>query len=76
VREYSPFSAGNRDSAALLDVYQLIGYDGMSRAYTAVVPLRPLYGEPLSIAARQVFVDHAPESAKARVADLIARITF
>jgi hypothetical protein len=76
VREYSPFADDNRDSAALLDVYQLIGHEGMSRAYTAVVPLRPLYGDPLSAAARQVFVDQAPESAKAQVADLIARITF
>lgn len=76
LRDYLPFAADNRDSAALLDIYQLIGHDAMSRAYTAVVPLRPLYGEPLSSAARQVFVDQAPESAKAQVAEKIARITF
>jgi hypothetical protein len=75
-REYSAFAAGNQDSAALLDVYQLIGHAAMSRAYAAVVPLRPLYGEPLSSAARQVFVDQAPDPVKTQVAEKIGRITF
>ena len=75
-REYSAFAVDNQDSAALLDGYQLIGHEGMSRAYTAVVPLRPLYGAPLSSRARQVFVDQAPEPIKAQVADKIGRITF
>jgi hypothetical protein len=75
-REYLPFAADNQDSAALLDVYQLIGHDGMSRAYTAVVPLRPQYGESLSPAARQVFIDQAPDPVKTQVAEKMARITF
>jgi hypothetical protein len=75
-RDYVPFSGQNRDSAALLDVYQLLGHDPMARAYTAVLPLRPPYGEPLSAAARQVFVDQAPDSMKTAVAEKVARITF
>lgn len=75
-RDYVPFSDDNRDSAALLDIYQLIGHDPMSRAYKAVLPLRPPYGEPLSSGARKVFVDQAPEPVKAQVADKIGRITF
>lgn len=75
-RDYVPFAADNKDTAALLDVYQLIGPGAMSAAYRAVVPLRPPYGEPLSPAAQQVFVDAAPDAVKAQVAAKMARITF
>ena len=75
-RDYVPLSGENRDSAALLDGYALLGHEPMSRAYKAVPPLRPPYGEPLSAAARQVFVDQAPETMKAQVAEKVARITF
>jgi hypothetical protein len=75
-RDYVPFASDNKDSAALLDVYQLIGHAAMSAAYKAVVPLRPPYGEGLSPAARQVFVDAAPDAAKVQVAEKMTRITF
>jgi hypothetical protein len=75
-RDYVPFAGDNKDSAALLDVYQLIGPAAMSAAYQTVVPLRPPYGEPLSAAAQQVFVDAAPDAVKAQVAATMTRITF
>jgi len=75
-RNYVPWLASNQDSAALLDVYQLIGHDAMARAYRAVYPLRPPHGQPLSAECRQAFVDQAPESARTQVAALVARVTF
>lgn len=75
-RNYAAFAPDNKDSAALLDIYQLIGHDAMSRAYRAVIPLRPPYGEPLSAAARGVFVSEAPAAVAEQVAERIARITF
>ena len=75
-RDYVPFADANKDSAALLDVYQLIGPAAMSAGYKTVVPLRPPYGQPLSPAAQQVFVDAAPDAVKVQVAEKMARITF
>jgi hypothetical protein len=46
----------------------------MASAFRAVLPLRPPYGQPLSAAARQAFVDAAPTAAKAQVAARVARI--
>ena len=43
----------NKDLAAVMDVYQLLGYDAMSRSYAAVIPLRPAYGQALSPAVIQ-----------------------
>jgi hypothetical protein len=75
-RGYVPNQSSNRDSAALLDVYRLIGPGAMSRAYQAVYPLRPPYGQPLSAAVQQAFVDEAPDAVRAQVADLVGRVTF
>jgi hypothetical protein len=75
-RGYVSFFEGNQDSAALIDIYQWIGREAMARAYKAAVALRPPYGEPLSAACRQVFVNEAPDAMKTQVADRIARVTF
>lgn len=64
----------NEGVHALLDVYALIGRDAMARAYRAVLPLRPPYGQPLTAAAQQAFVDAAPEAAKAQVAAKVAKV--
>jgi hypothetical protein len=66
----------NRDVALVLDVYQLLGHDAMARAYKAAYGLRPPYGQPLSAAVRQVFVDQAPAHLKSAVDDKLSRITF
>ncbi len=73
-RGYVPGRDANEGVHALLDVYGLIGRDAMARAYRAVLPLRPPYGQPLSAAAQQAFVDAAPADAKAQVAAKVARI--
>jgi hypothetical protein len=75
-RGYVPNDPSNQDSAALLGVYRLVGRDPMARAYRAAYPLRPPYGEPLSPAVRQTFVDQAPDALKSQVAALVARVTF
>jgi hypothetical protein len=75
-RDYVPMLDTNRDIAAVLDVYALIGAEAMSEAYRAVHPLRPPYGRPLDAAVIQAFVDRAPEGAKALVAEKLAKVTF
>lgn len=73
-RSWTPGRAENEGVHALLDVYQMIGPDAMAAAFRAVVPLRPPYGQPLSAAAQQVFVDAAPVAVKQQVAAKMARI--
>jgi hypothetical protein len=68
--------ASTASSAALLDVYRLIGRDAMASAYRTVYTLNPRYGEPLSSACKQVFVDQAREEVKARVTALVANIVY
>jgi hypothetical protein len=48
----------------------------MARAFRAAVPLRPAYGQPLSPAVQQVFIDAAPEAVRAQVAAKVARVRF
>ena len=76
LRGWTPMLDGNKDVAAVLDVYQLLGKDAMSSAYAALYPLRPPYGSPMTPPMIQVFVDRAPESAKAQVAQKLAQVTF
>jgi hypothetical protein len=75
-RGYTGIRDDNRDSALMLDVYQMIGHEPMSRAYNAVYPLRPRYGQPLPADAIQTFVEQAPEPVKSQVAAKLARIVF
>ena len=75
-RSYVPSLQANVGSAALLDVYTLIGRDAMARAYRAARLLNPAFGVTLSAAVQQLFVDEAPAALKAQVASLMARVTF
>jgi hypothetical protein len=75
-RGYAGPGDANRDVALVLDVYQMLGHDAMARAYKAAYALRPPYGQPLSAAVRQVFVDQAPEQYKGAVDTKLSRITF
>ena len=75
-RGYVPGREDNEGVHALLDVYQLIGPAAMASAYRAMLPLRPPYGQPLSLAVQQAFVDAAPAAAKATVAAKMAKIVF
>ncbi|HEX8693865.1 MAG TPA: hypothetical protein VF746_15695 [Longimicrobium sp.] len=75
-RGWVPGRDANADVHALLDVYQMIGPAAMAAAYRAALPLRPAYGQPLSAAVQQVFVDAAPAAVKSQVAAKIARVSF
>jgi len=68
--------ASTASSAALLDVYRLVGRDSMARAFRVVYPLNPPYGQPLSSACKQAFVDQAPEDVKAQVAALMVNVVY
>ncbi len=68
--------ASTASSAALLDVYRLIGHDAMASAYGAIYPLNPPYGQPLSETCKQIFVDQAPAELKAQVAALVANVVY
>jgi hypothetical protein len=63
-RNWVPMAESNKDSAAVLDVYHLVGHDAMSDACRAIYPLRPPYGSPLPPAVRDVFVGRAPAAWK------------
>lgn len=73
-RSWTPMRAENEGVHALLDVYRMIGPDAMAAGFRAVVPLRPPYGQPLTAAMQQVFVDAAPAALKDAVAAKMARV--
>jgi hypothetical protein len=75
-RAYVAFSSSNINVSSLLDVYQWIGADGMSRGYQAVLPLRPPYGSPLSEAVKQAFAATVPEALRAQVHAKLSTISF
>src|SRR5262245_41954063 len=76
LRNWVPGLASNQDVAAMLDVYQLIGYDTMARAYRAIQPLNPPYGSPLSSTVIQAFVDQVLPEHRSQVTDKLKRVTF
>jgi hypothetical protein len=76
VRNWVPGLATNQDVAAMLDVYQLIGYDATARAYRAIQPLNPPYGSPLSSTVIQTFVDQVLPEHRSQVTDTLRRVTF
>jgi hypothetical protein len=57
-------------------VYRLIGRDAMASAYSTVYLLNPPYGEPLSSACKQAFVDQAREALEPQVAALVANVVY
>lgn len=73
-RGWVPARESNQGVHALLDIYQMIGAEGMARAYRAIYPMRPRYGSPLTVEAQQVFVRNAPPHFGAAVAEKAARI--
>ena len=75
-RQYSPFDSANVDLAALLDVYQMIGADAMSRGYEAILPHKPPYGSPLTESAKQAFAAVVPEEFRSQVLAKLSAVTF
>lgn len=76
LRGWTPMLDSNKDLAAVMDVYHLLGKDIMSSAFAAAYPLRPPYGSPLSASVIQVFVDRAPAAAKPQVSQKLGQVTF
>jgi len=73
-RSWRPGLSSNTGSAALLDVRQIIGNDAMLRAYRAIYPLQPAYGQPLSAAVVQAFLTQVPTPLQTQVSSKLATI--
>lgn len=71
---YVPFAEDNDGVWALMDMYQLMGVEAMGRAYARVHAMGAPYGVPLAEAARQAFVEEAPEAVRDQVTVLILRV--
>ncbi len=74
MRGYTAWEDSNTGCSALLDIYQLIGNDNMSKAYKALYLLSPPYGTPLSKECQQVFINLAPTAVKNQVAAKVLKI--
>jgi hypothetical protein len=73
-RGYVPGLGTNEGVHALLDIYQLVGPEVMAAACRALFPLRPVYGQPLTPAAQQAFVNAVPADVRPQVAVKIAMV--
>lgn len=58
----------------MIDIYQLIGTAAMGRADARIHTIGAPCGVPLSEAAREAFVDEAPDAVQDQVADLALHI--
>lgn len=68
--------ASTASSAALLDIYRLIGPDAMSRAYGTIHRLDVPYGAAFPMEAKQALITEAPPAVARRVAELADRIVY
>jgi hypothetical protein len=75
-RGYPGSQASNVDVHALLDIYALVGPSVMSQGYRNMYPLHPAYGQALSPAVQQAFLDAVPGSLKAQVAEKLTKVRF
>jgi hypothetical protein len=66
----------NQDSAAVMDIYQLVGHDVLRQSYRAIRPLYPAYGQPLSQLVIQTFLGPVPDALDAQVSAKLARVMF
>jgi hypothetical protein len=73
-RGWTPGAEGNEGVHAVLDVYELLGPDAMTRALRAAQALRPRYNQPLAPEVRQLFADEAPPAVRAQVLAKLATI--
>jgi len=75
-RQYTGPSSANTGVRALMEIRELIGHDAMARAYRTLYLLRPPYGQLLTSAMKQAFVDQAPAALRAQVADKAEQIGY
>jgi hypothetical protein len=73
---YTAVLDSNNGVQALMDIYQMVGPDAMSRAYRRLYVLQPPYGQPLSDQCKQVFIDQAPDALRVQVAAKVATIVY
>jgi hypothetical protein len=73
-REWAPGSPTPFGVSVVLDVYDLVGPDVMQRAYRAIRPLNPAYGQPLTPAVIDAFIAEVPELHRAVVREKLSAI--
>lgn len=73
-RGWSPTQATSFGVTYALDIYHRVGPDVMRRAFRAVRPLRPAYGQPLTQAVIAAFLAEVPAEHRAYVQERLAQI--
>lgn len=73
-RGWTPTQPSSFGATYVLDVAHRVGPDVMRRAFLAVRPLRPAYGQPLSQAVIAAFLAEVPAEHRAYVQERLARI--
>jgi hypothetical protein len=72
-RNYVPFDPDNANIHGILDIYQLIGHEAMSRAYRNLHQINPPYGSPLSEEGKRLIIDEAPSNLQEQVRAILDR---
>jgi hypothetical protein len=75
-RNHGRQAGENNDVAALVDVYELMGFEGMRTALRRATSTTARYGEPLPLEVRDLFIEQAPEGVRSQVAAKVARVRF
>jgi hypothetical protein len=75
-RSWTPGAASNTGIAALLDIFQLVGFETMRSAYRAVYPLRPPYGQALQPAVIDMFTNQVASSQRPAVSEKLNKVGF
>jgi hypothetical protein len=75
-RSWTPGAASNAGIAALLDIFQLIGFETMRNAYRAVYPLRPPYGQVLQPTVIETFSNQVPPDLRPAVVEKLNKVGF
>ena len=73
-RGWSPGTPTGFGVDFVLDVYQMVGPEVMQRAYRAILPLHPPYGQPLSQTVINTFVAQVPEAVREAVRAKLGQI--
>jgi hypothetical protein len=73
-RGWTPTTPSTFGVTFVLDVYFMVGPEVMQKAYRAILPLRPAYGQPLSQPVLDAFVAQVPEPLRAAVRAKLGQI--
>src|SRR5262245_37562549 len=75
-RSWTPGAASNTGIAALLDVFQLVGFETMRSAYRAIYPLRPPFGQVLQPAVIDTFTNRVASDLRPAVSEKLNKVGF